>query len=37
MDVHTLITHRCDLDHVKDALDLVDQKLGDALRVVVNI
>jgi len=37
MDLHTLITHRFDLDHVKDALDLVDQRPGDALRVVVAI
>jgi len=37
MDLHHLITHRFDLDHVKDALDLVDQRPGDALRVVVNI
>jgi L-iditol 2-dehydrogenase len=37
MDLHDLITHRFDLDHVKDALDLVNQRPGDALRVVVNI
>ncbi len=37
MDLHALITHRFDLDHVKDALDLVDQRPGDALRVVVTI
>lgn len=37
MDLHDLITHRFDLDHVKDALDLVDKRPGEALRVVVNI
>ena len=37
IDLHTLITHRFDLDHVKDALDLVDQRPGDALRVVVTV
>ncbi len=37
MDLHALITHRFDLDHVKDALDFVDQRPGDALRVVVTI
>jgi threonine dehydrogenase-like Zn-dependent dehydrogenase len=37
IDLHHLITHRFDLDHVKDALDLVDQRPGTALRVVVNI
>jgi len=37
MDLHTLITHRFDLNHVKDALDLVDKRPGDGLRVVVNI
>jgi len=37
MDLHDLITHRFDLDHVKNALDLVNQRSGDALRVVVNI
>jgi 2-desacetyl-2-hydroxyethyl bacteriochlorophyllide A dehydrogenase len=37
VDLHTLITHRFDLDHVKAALDLVDKRPGDALRVVVNI
>ena len=37
MDLHTLITHRFDLDHVKDAIDFVDKKSGEALRVVVTI
>ena len=37
MDLHDLITHRFDLDHVKDALDLVDQKRGEVLRVVIRI
>jgi threonine dehydrogenase-like Zn-dependent dehydrogenase len=37
IDLHSLITHRFDLDHVKDALDLVDKRPGDALRVVVRI
>jgi L-iditol 2-dehydrogenase len=37
MDLHHLITHRFDLDHVKEALDLVDQRPGDALRVVVTL
>jgi 2-desacetyl-2-hydroxyethyl bacteriochlorophyllide A dehydrogenase len=37
MNLHSLITHRFDLDHVKDAMDLVDQRPGDALRVVINI
>jgi threonine dehydrogenase-like Zn-dependent dehydrogenase len=37
VDLHGLITHRFDLDHVKEALDLVDQRPGDALRVVVNL
>ncbi len=37
IDLHDLITHRFDLDHVKDALDMVDQRSGDALRVVINI
>jgi threonine dehydrogenase-like Zn-dependent dehydrogenase len=37
MDLHSLITHRFDLDHVRDALDLVDRRPGDALRVVVTI
>ncbi|MCE5283595.1 MAG: alcohol dehydrogenase catalytic domain-containing protein [Deltaproteobacteria bacterium] len=37
VDLHSLITHRFDLDHVKDALELVDKRPGDALRVVVRI
>lgn len=37
MDLHALITHRFDLDRVKDAMDLVDQRPGDVLRVVVRI
>jgi threonine dehydrogenase-like Zn-dependent dehydrogenase len=37
VDLHALITHRFDLDHVKDALELVDKKPGDSLRVVVHI
>lgn len=37
MDLHHLITHRFDLSQVKDALDLVDKRPGDALRVVVNV
>ncbi|MHB8773393.1 MAG: zinc-dependent alcohol dehydrogenase [Syntrophales bacterium] len=37
IDLHRLITHRFDLSHVKDALDLVDKRPGDALRVVVNV
>ena len=37
VDLHGLITHRFDLDHVKEALDLVDRRPGDALRVVVNL
>jgi 2-desacetyl-2-hydroxyethyl bacteriochlorophyllide A dehydrogenase len=37
MDLHALITHRFDLDHVKEALDFVDKRPGDALRVVVAI
>jgi threonine dehydrogenase-like Zn-dependent dehydrogenase len=37
MDLRSLITHRFALDHVKEALDLVDQRPGDALRVVVTI
>ena len=37
MDLRSLITHRFDLDHVKEALDLVDRRPGDALRVVVTI
>ena len=37
LDLRALITHRFDLDHVKDALDLVDQRPGDALRVVVTV
>ena len=37
VDLHALITHRFDLDHVKDALELVDKRPGESLRVVVNI
>jgi L-iditol 2-dehydrogenase len=37
VDLHALITHCFDLDHVKDALDLVDKRPGEGLRVVVNI
>jgi L-iditol 2-dehydrogenase len=37
MDFNDLITHRFDLDHVKDALDLVDQTPGDVLRAVIGI
>jgi L-iditol 2-dehydrogenase len=37
IDLHALITHRFDFDHVKDALDLVDKRPGESLRVVVNI
>ncbi len=37
MDLHHLITHRFALSQVKDALDLVDKRPGDALRVVVNV
>lgn len=37
LDLRPLITHRFELDRVKEALDLVDQRPGDVLRVVVNI
>jgi len=37
IDLHALITHRFDLDHVRDALDLVDKRPGDCLRVVVDV
>ncbi len=37
MDLRDLITHRFDLNHVKDALDLVDQTPGDVLRAVIGI
>jgi 2-desacetyl-2-hydroxyethyl bacteriochlorophyllide A dehydrogenase len=37
IDLHRLITHRFALAQVKDALDLVDQRSGETLRVVVNI
>lgn len=36
-DLSPLITHRFDLEHTKDALDLVDKTPGKALRVIVNI
>lgn len=37
IDLKSFITHRFDLAHTKDALDLVDAKSDTALRVVVNI